>query len=338
MSGTAASKPKRDLTGLSGIALRIVDDPRTNRFVVTAIVANAIALGLETMPWFQANVGELLDVLDRVFIGIFLVEIALKITAASWQFFRDPWNIFDSIVIGIALVPSAGPLTVLRALRILRVLRIISRMRALRRVVAALGAAIPGMASIAGLLTLLFYVGSVIATSVFGNRFEEWFGSIGASAYSLFQIMTLESWSHGIVRPVMEEYPSAWIFFVPFILLTSFTVLNLFIAVIVDSMAAIKEDEAAEPVPEITEDPKPDSADLFDRRSDGLADAVALSRAVELNGADSDRLRDLARALEEQSVGLYQILNQSASGDGRVSSTQPHSAPTANIRPGSSNE
>jgi voltage-gated sodium channel len=108
----------------------------------------------------------------------------------------------------------------------------------MRQVVLGLLNAIPGMATTAGLLLLAFYVFAVIATEMFGSTFKDWFGSLGASMYSLFQIMTLESWSMGIVRPVMEVYPWAWAFFVPFIIVTSFAVLNLFVAIIVNAMSA----------------------------------------------------------------------------------------------------
>ncbi len=115
----------------------------------------------------------------------------------------------------------------LRALRILRVLRAISIVPSLRRVVEGLINALPGMGSVFALMSLIFYIAAVMATKLFGAAFDEWFGTIGRSAYSLFQIMTLESWSMGIVRPVMEVYPWAWAFFVPFILVTTFAVVNL---------------------------------------------------------------------------------------------------------------
>jgi voltage-gated sodium channel len=119
---------------------------------------------------------------------------------------------------------------------VLRAFRLISAVPGMRRVVTALLAALPSLGSIMLLLCIVYYVASVIATKMFGTAFPDWFGDLGASAYSLFQIMTLESWSMGIVRPVMEVYPFAWAVFVTFILITSFTVLNLFIAVIVNAM------------------------------------------------------------------------------------------------------
>ena len=109
------------------------------------------------------------------------------------------------------------------------------------RIVAALLHAVPGVGAIIVLLLIVFYVFSVITTKIFGQNFPDWFGSLGDSMFTLFQIMTLESWSMGIVRPVMEIYPWAWVLFVAFIVLSSFTVLNLFIAIIIDSMQTLNE-------------------------------------------------------------------------------------------------
>ena len=150
-------------------------------------------------------------------------------------------------MVAVSLVPSGGSFTVLRSLRIFRVLRVISTAPRLRRVVEGFITALPGMASVFLLMAIIFYIGSVISTKLFGASFPEWFGTLGQSAYSLFQIMTLESWSMGIVRPVMEVYPYAWVFFVPFIVVTTFAVVNLLVGLIVNSMQdAHHEDEHAE--------------------------------------------------------------------------------------------
>lgn len=219
---------------------------RRFEFVITAlIIINAITLGLETVPAAVERFGWLLSVLDRTILGIFVLEVAARLVAWRLDFFRDPWRVFDLLVVGVALVPATGALSVLRALRILRVLRIISMVPSLKRVVGGLVGALPGMGSIMLLLTLVFYVFSVMATKLYGDNFPEWFGSIPASAYSLFQVMTLESWSMGIVRPVMEVHPMAWAFFLPFILCTTFTVLNLFIGIIVSAMQAEHDEEAS---------------------------------------------------------------------------------------------
>ena len=151
---------------------------------------------------------------------------------------------FDFVIVGIALMPGAAGLSVLRALRILRVLRVISVAPSLRRVVEGFVTALPGMGSVFLLMALIFYIGAVMATKLFGDTFAEWFGTIGLSAYSLFQIMTLESWSMGIVRPVMEVYPFAWMFFVPFIMVTTFAVVNLLVGLIVNSMQDAHAEES----------------------------------------------------------------------------------------------
>ena len=204
--------------------------------IIAVIVANAVVIGLETSEWAMSRFGTLLVVLDTIALAIFVFEITLKLAVYRLTFFRSAWNVFDFVIVGIALVPAFEGLTVLRALRILRALRLLSMVPKMRMVVQGLLGAIPAMGSVLALLALVFYVFSVIATKLFGTRFPEWFGTIGDSLFSLFQVMTLESWSMGIVRPVMEVYPQAWAFFVPFILITTFAVLNLFIAIIVNSM------------------------------------------------------------------------------------------------------
>ena len=217
----------------------LVCSPKTERLVTALIVVNAVTLGLETSATINEALSPWLGWLDKAIVAVFVVEIAARLVAQGPAFFKRGWNLFDFAVISITLIPATGNLSVLRALRILRVLRLVSVVPQMRKVVEALLHAIPGLGSISSLLLLVFYVGAVMATRMFGEAFPEWFGSIGASMYSLFQIMTLESWSMGIVRPVMETFDWAWAFFVPFILLTSFAVLNLFIAVIVDAMQTL---------------------------------------------------------------------------------------------------
>ncbi len=223
-----------------------LEDPRCEQFIIGVIVINAVTIGLETSGTIMNALGPILMVIDTVAVAIFVGELALKMAAYGWSFFKRPWNIFDLIVVAIALIPATGSLSVLRALRILRALRLVSTVPQMRIVIQALLAAIPGMSSVIALMILVFYVFSVMATMLYGSTFPDWFGTIGASFYSLFQIMTLESWSMGIVRPVMESHPYAWAFFVPFILLTTMAVLNLFIAIVVNSMEKVHTEEVAE--------------------------------------------------------------------------------------------
>jgi voltage-gated sodium channel len=230
-----------------------VESKSVQNVIIGLIVINAIILGLETSPTIMAHIGPQLIALDTLILGVFVVEIGLKLIAQGPGFFRRGWNVFDFLVVGIALVPASGPLAILRALRILRVLRLLSMLPRLRFVVEALLHSLPGIGSIALLMVVVYYVAAVMATGLFGASHPEWFGSIGHSMYTLFQIMTLESWSMGIVRPVMEDYPYAWLFFIPFILIATFTVLNLFIAIIVDAMQTMHEQVVKQEEAVITE-------------------------------------------------------------------------------------
>lgn len=222
-----------------------IENAKVQFFIISLIVLNAITLGLETSPAIMQGRESLFHAFDAFVLSVFVAEILAKMFGRGLGFFKDGWNIFDLIVVGIALLPASGPLAVLRALRVLRVLRLMSVVPQMRVVIQALITAVPGMLSIVGLIALIFYVSAVLATNFYGAMFDEWFGSVGASMYSLFQIMTLESWSMGIVRPVMEVFPLSWAFFVPFIIATSFTVLNLFIGIIVSAMQAEHEAEAS---------------------------------------------------------------------------------------------
>ena len=214
----------------------IIEAPAFGRFITGVIIFNAALLGMETSPTLMAHAGGLIVTLDMICLSIFVAEIAMKLITYGRRFFQSGWNIFDFLIVGIALVPGGAGLSVLRALRILRVLRVISVAPRLRRVVEGFISALPGMASVFLLMAILFYIGAVISTKLFSQSFPEWFGDLGLSAYTLFQIMTLESWSMGIVRPVMQVYPYAWMFFVPFIMVTTFAVVNLLVGLIVNSM------------------------------------------------------------------------------------------------------
>ncbi len=237
---------RADEQGLRGSVRRWVEQPRVQHGITLLIVINAAILGLETVPPVMHGYGHILVPLDHVILGVFVVEILLRIFAHRAAFFRDPWSIFDFLVVAIALVPASGPFAVLRALRVLRVLRLLTIVPSMRRVVGALLESVPGLGSIALVLLLIFYVFAVMATKLFGENFPQWFGSIGESLFTLFQIMTLESWSMGIVRPVMEQHSLAWLFFIVLILIATFTMLNLFIAIIVNAMHSFTEEETRE--------------------------------------------------------------------------------------------
>ncbi|MBZ9613632.1 ion transporter [Rheinheimera maricola] len=225
---------------------QFIENGQVQRILLTLILINAVILGMETMPTVMAAIGIYLVMLDKAILAVFVVEIAIRLFVHRLAFFKDGWSVFDFIVVGIALVPASGPFAVLRALRVLRVLRVLTFVPAMRKIVGALIKSLNGMLSIAMVLGLVYYVAAVMATKLFGEAFPDWFGSLGASLYTLFQVMTLESWSMGISRPVMQQFPFAWAFFVPFILIATFTMLNLFIAVIVNAVQSMHDEEHKE--------------------------------------------------------------------------------------------
>lgn len=220
-----------------------VEGQAFQRAIIALILLNAVTMGLETADNLPPGLLTALRVVDAMVLSIFVCEILGKLIYRRARFFLDGWNVFDFFVVAVALIPDAGPFAVLRTLRVLRLLRLLSVVPHLRQVVNALTSAIPGISTVGSIILLIFYVGAILTTNLFGASFPGWFGDIGLSMYTLFQIMTLESWSMGIVRPVMDVYPYAWAFFIPFISVTTFAILNLLIGIVVSAMSKVQEQE-----------------------------------------------------------------------------------------------
>lgn len=270
-------------------AARFILSDRFQYTVTALILLNAATLGLETSGTIMARWGGLLEALDRLLLVVFTAEIAFRVYAFRGRFFRDPWGLFDITVVAIAWIPATGPMSVLRALRVLRVLRLISVVPSMRHVVEAMLHALPGMGSIVLLMGLIFYVFAVMATKLFGEILPDRFGTFGDSLFTLFQMMTLESWAEANVRPVLEHQPMAWLFFVPFILVATFVVLNLFIGVIVDSIQTLRaQRESADASVALA------AADAA--RTEAHADAQVLLAEIRALRAEVAALRDAARA------------------------------------------
>lgn len=267
-----------------GVLRRFVESAGFQRFIIAVILLNAITLGLETSSAAMAAAGHVLAILDKFALAVFVVELALKLAVYRLAFFRQGWNVFDFLIVAISLAPLMGlggaqSLSVLRALRILRVLRLLSVVPQMRAVIQALFDALPGMGSIIGVLTIIFYVSAVLATKLYGSSFPEQFGDLGTTAFTLFAIMTLEGWAD-IARGVMERYPWAWLYFIPFILITTFAVLNLFIAIIVNSMQALHERQMKDERAEERKADGDDRARLEAEIAALRADIAALRRAL----------------------------------------------------------
>ena len=246
--------------------------------IMGVIIFNAITLGLSTSHSLNAQIGGALSMIDNLALAIFVVELLLKFYAYGLRFFTSAWNIFDLVVVGLGLLPDRGGLSALRGLRVIRAMRLLSAIPQMRSVVQALLDALPGMGAVIIMISIVYYVFGVMATLMYGDAFPEWFGTLGRSLYSLFQIMTLESWSMGIVRPVMEVFPNAWIFFVPFIVMTAFSVLNLFIGILVNTMQTAVESEQAGEIHQLRDLVKSET-DVVDAHVRDLHDEVRALRA-----------------------------------------------------------
>ncbi|WP_300541363.1 ion transporter [Maricaulis sp.] len=269
-----------------------VESAPFRNFIMTLIVINAITLGLETYPYEGEWFTTWLPMLDTVIVGIFVVEILLKLVVYRHRFFLSGWNWFDLGVIVISILPTAGGFSVLRALRIVRAFRLFSVMPDLRKVVEALLRAIPGRGAVIAVLGLMFYVSAVMATKLYGDAVPERFGTLADSAFSLFQVMTLEGWASDVAIPVMETHPWAWIFFVVFIVLTSFAVLNLFIAIIVDSLQAKHFDDEEARDAEADADRDRLHHEVAELKSEIVELKVLLQRSLGVSSSSSENAAD----------------------------------------------
>ena len=255
---------------------RWIESPRVVSFIIGVILINAVVLGLETNQDLMASSGTLLVAIDKACLAVFIIEIVCKLLAFRGLFWRSGWNIFDFVVVAVALVPGAGPWAVIRSLRVLRVLRLLTMIPSLRKVVAAFLHAIPGLGGVLLLMIIFLYTSAVLAVNLFGSAFPQWFGTLTGSLFSLFQILTLEGWAD-MARDIMEVYPWAPLFFVPFIIIATFTVLNLFIGIIVSTMQELST------LPE-TGPPKKDVVEALARIE---SDLQALRRQIENEGRDA---------------------------------------------------
>lgn len=225
--------------------LELVEHPRFKSVVMTLIVINALLLGLETVRSLSPGIHSAIMWINHFILACFVVELVLRIAAYGRSFFRKGWNLFDFLIITAALLLPSGAFQVVRSLRILRAVRLVSTVPSLRRVVEGMLGALPGIGSVLFLLLLVLYVAAVMATVLFRDIMPEEFGHLGLSLFSLFQVMTLEGWAE-IAARAMEQYSWAWLFFVGYILIATFLVLNLVIGVVVGSIQSRISVELAE--------------------------------------------------------------------------------------------
>ncbi|WP_044416524.1 ion transporter [Halarcobacter anaerophilus] len=229
----------------------LVESAIFQNFIIALIILNGITMGFETSNSIMQSYSKFILAFDKIVITVFTIEIILRIYVHKFAFFKDPWSLFDFFIVAISLFPANETFSIFRILRVFRLFRLITVVPQMRKIVAALLGVIPGMLSIMALMSLIFYIFAIISTNLYSETFPQWFGTLGESFYTLFQVMTLESWSMGIVRPLMEEHPFAWMFFIPFIFVATFVMVNLIVAIIVDAMAVLKESEETNIITEV---------------------------------------------------------------------------------------
>lgn len=224
---------------------KFLDSDRAHEFVAILIILNAFVLGAETYESMRAY-RSFFQTIDQILLCIFLIELALRIFAGGFRFFRCSWNLFDMVTILVSVISTFPALSAFRVVRIIRVMRLISIFPQMRMVISAIYMAIPGILSVTCLLFMMFYIFSVLAYNLFHGINPELFSSLGGSMYTLFQLMLCDEWS-AITRPILDEMPYSWLFFIPFIVIMTFSMLNLFFGLIVNAMqrAADKENEEA---------------------------------------------------------------------------------------------
>ena len=231
---------------------KVVDHKAFQGFILFIIIFNSAIMGIETISGLPNKVVLVLGLFNNICLWIFIIEMLLKFLAYGMDYFKDPWNWFDMVIIGTSLISALPFMAAFRAFRVLRVLRslkalrsmrLVSSIRHLQIILVAIVRSVPSILWTGLLMILIYYIFALIGVNLFGQAFPDWFGTVGKAMYTLFQVMTLESWSMGISRPVMDVYSAAWLYFVPFVLVSSFIVMNVVVGIVVNSISEVTAED-----------------------------------------------------------------------------------------------
>ncbi len=222
----------------------------TQKIITFVIILNAAVLGILTDRTLSAEEVLFLEAVDKACLVIFTVELIAKLLVYRRSFWSEGWNIFDFVIVLSSIVFISSSISVIRAFRIFRLLKALAEFPELQILVSSMLKAIPSMTWALLLLFIVFYIFAVFGSTMYGDAFPELFGDIGGSMFTLFQVMTFESWATAVARPIMAMYPYAWIYFLVFILLTAITLLNVMVGIVVEAVGtiseAVKQKQAAE--------------------------------------------------------------------------------------------
>jgi len=295
---------------------RFVDSGQFQGFIFAIIVLNAIVLGLETYGSITERFGDTLYLLNEIFLGIFIVEVLLRISSYGlkpWNYFRNGWNVFDFVVVFAVFIPGVREnATLLRLVRLLRVVRVVSVLPDLRVLISGMGRALPPIASMAAMAVLLIFIYGMVGWKIFGEAIPERWGDIGSAMLTLFTVLTLEGWNE-ILFAGQEVTRWSWVFFVSFVLIASFLLINILIAIIINSVEEARDAERAEELEDRLEE-----AERSGARVDPLGEAVS-------------RIYDLRAGLESLRAEVAAIeLHSRREGEGDPAGGEP---PRRRLRP-----
>lgn len=235
---------------MMGVLEKALHWKHTQRIITFVIILNAAVLGILTDRTLSVEEISLLEMIDKACLVIFTIELIAKLLVYRRSFWSEGWNIFDFVIVLSSIIFISSSVSVIRAFRIFRLLKALAEFPELQILVSSMLKAIPSMSWALLLLFIIFYIFGVFGSTMYGDTFPELFGDIGGSMFTLFQVMTFESWATAVARPIMEIHDYAWIYFLIFILLTAITLLNVMVGIVVEAVgtisAAVKERQAAE--------------------------------------------------------------------------------------------
>ena len=245
------------MISMQEFAKNIVQRPLFENSIIILILLNAAILGLETAPTLVSQYGDWFELGHHLILSLFIIEAILKIAAVAPRlklYFGDGWNLFDFSVILLALLPATGELAVIaRLARLLRVLRLISTIPELRLIVATLMRSIPSMGHVMLLMSIIFYIYAIAGYHLFHMHDPIHWGNLGLSLLTLFRVVTLEDWTD-VMYIAMQAYDWAWIYFVSFVVMGTFVIINLFIAVVINNLEQAKVEQLKELRQPVTRD------------------------------------------------------------------------------------
>ena len=232
--------------GSRNVLARVVDSNPFTVVVVATIGVNAVVLGLQTYDGIEDRWASWLDLLNGACLAVFIVELLIRIGAywpRPWEFFRNGWNIFDFVVVAAAFVPGIRQnSTLLRLVRLLRIVRLVRVLPDLRVLLQGVWRSVPPLASIGAVTAMILFVYGMVGWILFADELPEQWGNIGRAMLTLFVMLTLEDFPV-YMADAMEIEPWAWVYFVSFILVAAFIVLNVLIGVVLNSMEEAREHE-----------------------------------------------------------------------------------------------